>query len=257
MLTPRIALLSVVVLASLAAPAMAQTEPQQAPPGYPPSPPGPPPNYPPAPAGAPTYYPAQPGSYQYVPTTVGVRPGVQTHDGFYLNLQLGPGYSRMSATSGGADVTVSGGGVELSVALGGVVAPNLVIFGQIVGNSAIDPKVEISGLGSGTGNGSATVSGLGAGLTYFVMPANVYLSGSLLATQLAISDENGDDVGKSDLGFGINLSVGKEWWVSDQWGLGGALQFMAARMEDKGSVAGSKPTWTSVAFALALSATFN
>jgi len=240
MTTPRLASLSALLLGALTTPALAQ-------PG------GPPPNYPPAPEP----YPAQPGAYPYGgQTAVGIPPGHETHDGFYLGLQLGPGYSSMSTSSGGADVTVSGGGLELSIAAGGVVAPNLVVFGQIVGNSSIDPKIEIKGFGSGTANGSATVSGFGVGLAYYVMPANVYLSASLLATQLAVADENGDDVGKTDIGAGINLSAGKEWWVSDNWGLGGALQFMAARMKDKGE-AGSKPTWTSVGFALALSATFN
>jgi len=250
MKTPTLALFSALLLGAMAAPAAAQTAP---PPNYPP-----PPSYPPPGPSGPTYYPAaQPGAYPYGQTTVGVHPGYQTHDGFYLGLQMGPGYSSMSASSGGSDITVSGGGIELSLALGGAVAPNLILFGQIVGNSSIDPHIEVSGLGSGDAKGSATVSGFGAGITYYVMPANVYLSGSALATRLTISDEDGNDVGKTNLGFGLNLSVGKEWWVSDNWGLGGAVQFMAARMEDQGEPGGGKPTWTSVAFALALSATFN
>jgi hypothetical protein len=65
-------------------------------------------------------------------------------------------------------------------------------------------------------------------------------------------------VGKSDLGFGVNASVGKEWWVSENWGVGAALQFMAATMKDHQVFAGdSKPTWTAIGFALLFSATFN
>src|SRR5688572_7367092 len=149
-------------LGALAAPAAAQ-------PG------APPPNY----AAPPTY--GQAGSYPAV-GVVPRLPGYQTHDGFYLNLQLGPGYTSMSASAGGTDVTISGGGAAFSLALGGAVAPNLILFGQVLADSSVDPKVKVGAL-SANADGSVTVAGFGAGLAYYVMPANVFLLGSALATQ--------------------------------------------------------------------------
>jgi hypothetical protein len=236
-LTP--AVLSTVLLGVLAAPAFGQG--------------APPPNYPPPPPGY-TYAPAPGNTYPAVAVTP--QPGYQTHDGFYLQLQLGPGYTTMSAEANGSKLTVSGGGIGLSIAAGGAIAPNLILFGQIVGNGAVEPKVESGGL-SGTADGSATVSGFGGGITYYVMPANLYLSASLLAAQLSISNQDGREVGESDIGVGINLSTGLEFWVSDNWGLGGAIQFMAARMPDKAPAGVAKPTWTTVGLAFMLSATFN
>jgi hypothetical protein len=49
--------------------------------------------------------------------------------------------------------------------------------------------------------------------------------------------------------------IGKEWWVSDNWGLGIAGQFFAGRMND--SEAPGAPTWETTAAALVFSATCN
>src|SRR4051812_37727334 len=79
--------------AAAPAPAPAPTPP----PGYPPAPPpgyppGPPPGYPPGSYGAPYSAP-----YPYQRVNLGKPPGAERHDGFYLNMQLGPGYVSMSA----------------------------------------------------------------------------------------------------------------------------------------------------------------
>ena len=62
---------------------------------------------------------------------------------------------------------------------------------------------------------------------------------------------------ESEGGIGVNLVGGKEWWVSDNWGLGVAGQLFGARVKDKEVVMGSKPTWMLVGFSLAFTATFN
>jgi hypothetical protein len=58
------------------------------------------------------------------------------------------------------------------------------------------------------------------------MPYNTFISGTLLFTRLVWSE---DDLGEEDSeadneysepGVGLSLSVGKEWWVSSNWGLG-------------------------------------
>ena len=56
------------------------------------------------------------------------------------------------------------------------------------------------------------------------------------------------------VGFGATLSVGKEWWVSERWGVGIAGQFSFGSNKDKGP--GSPPTWTTITPALAFSASF-
>lgn len=240
-------LASSLFLGALSAPALAQQGP-------------PPPSYPAAP---PSGYPAPAPGYPATYPAVGViprPPGYETHDGFYLNLQLGPGYTSMSASADGLDVTISGGGAAFSLGIGGAVAPNFILFGHLLGHSSIDPKVEIKNVGSGTADGSATVSGFGVGAAYYVMPVNLFIGGSALATQLSADDNDPSttDENTSEIGFGVSVMAGKEWWVSDNWGLGAALQFLAATMKDKATAnTGSKPSWTTVSLGLTLSATFN
>src|SRR5262245_43478355 len=126
--------------------AQAQPGPGGAPPGYPP------PGYPP-PAPA---YPA--GAYGAAPIP---RSGVNEHDGVFVRLLLGGGYNRMSTDVQGFEVNVSGGGVSSTIAVGGAVTPHIVIFGEAGGSNAINPDVEVTGLVSGQGEGSAGVQGIG------------------------------------------------------------------------------------------------
>ena len=263
-------------IAALARSARAQTQPgpapapspqappppayPQAPPGYPPAPPG----YPQAPPGYPPGYPpppppGYPAPYPYgypAAALVGSRaPGAERHDGFYLRIQLGPGYTRMTSSDGGAgELTIKGSGAGFTLALGGAVAENLIVFGELGGDSASQPSFEVNGNTLGNADGSAGVSGIGVGLAYYIMPTNLYLSGALLGARLS-SRDRANNTSTSDLGVGVDLSLGKEWWVSDNWGLGIAAQFLAAHIKDGSD--GTDVTWNALGFALAFSATFN
>src|SRR2546421_402607 len=107
-----------------------------------------------------------------------------------------PGHSGRVCLCLGPERTAAPEHAELSAA-GGAIAPNLIIFGQAVVDSAIDPKIEETGIGSANGKGSADLTGVGGGIAYYVMPANLYLSASLLASRVRIADENGNEVGRS------------------------------------------------------------
>jgi hypothetical protein len=48
--------------------------------------------------------------------------------------------------------------------------------------------------------------------------------------------------------------VGKEWWISQNWGFGLAGEFIAASMKDETD---PKVTWTASAYSLLFSATYN
>jgi hypothetical protein len=246
--------------AQTAAPPAADAPPLAPPPGYPPPgypppgypPPGyPPPGYPPPPGyGAPAY-PAPPPAHA---------PGFQLHDGVYTRLTLGGGYTRMSASASGSDIVVSGGSVGLGVAVGGAITEHLVIYGAFAFTTIGSPTVSVDGMSSDNGGVSADSVGFGAGVAYYLEPANVYLAGTLLANEIEIDDSNGNTLGKTKLGVGVEALIGKEWWVSDNWGLGVAGQFLWASMKDNddgGLTGGVTPTWTSTSFSVLFSATYN
>jgi hypothetical protein len=51
-----------------------------------------------------------------------------------------------------------------------------------------------------------------------------YVSGTFAFSQISLQDENNDEVADTEFGPGLSLVLGKEWWVSDNWGLGVAGQ---------------------------------
>jgi hypothetical protein len=205
----------------------------------------PPPGYAaPAPYGAPPAYAAP--AYQV--------PGSHQHDGFFLRLTLGPGYLHNSASYQGQTIKLSGVGGTFGVAAGGVISPNLVIYGEAIGTTVTDPSYD-EGSGSVTANDTTlSTVGIGPGIAYY-LDGNAYLSATLALTKMSWSyDSYGYSTSyDTDWGFGGSLSGGKEWWVSDNWGLGVAGQLMLASMKDQEVDA----RWTSIAVSVLFSATYN
>jgi hypothetical protein len=257
--------------AATPAPAVAQPAAAQVPsaaPGYPPpavaypppgyaSPPGyyPPPGYAPPPG----YYPppgyAPPGAY-YPQPDLGPPPGHHLHDGFYMRLTMGPGYLNAKYNVGGQDATISGGGMAMAFAFGGSVTPNLVIYGEFMGTVAMDPKLERGETSQNTGF-DVNLFGIGPGVAYYLEPMNMYFSGTLAFSQVTASSSSSgssnDTADLTNMGIGGSFMVGKEWWVSHDWGLGiaGMLHLASMKMKIVDS------TMTAAAFSILFSATYN
>lgn len=151
--------------------------------------------------------------------------GPKDHVGLLLRLTAGGMY----ASSGDDGVDLSGVGGDFTFALGGCVSENFALHGTLFSWSLSNPDVEIGAL-EGELDGSYSMSAYGGGVTYYFMPANVYLSGSLGLGFLTIDTDSGDDT--SDPGFAMDLSVGKEWWVGNSWGLGLAGVFGFHSIDD-------------------------
>ena len=178
----------------------------------------------------------------------------RTHDGFFLRLSAGGGGASSKIEDPSASVDFSGTSGEMNIAVGGMVQPNLAIHGTIWGWSVSDPDadVTIAGLGSvsGTLNGTATMSGFGPGVTYYFMPINMYASASVGIGKLKL---DGDVTGETNTGFAMDLTLGKEWWVGQNWGLGLAGGFSYHSLPDKDV----SESWSGSSFALRFSATMN
>jgi len=164
------------------------------------------------------------------------------HDGTYVRLFLGGGRIAVDESFG--------------VAVGGAVVENLIVYGEFYFMNADDPTGEVGGA-SGTLTGSSLVSGgIGPGIAYYIQPVNLYVSATVSASKVQIQDANTQDVqASSKWGLGVSTMIGKEFWVSDNWGLGAALQFHYASMED--NVPSPAPTIHANAIHLLFSTTFN
>lgn len=81
---------------------------------------------------------------------------------------------------------------------------------------------------------------LGVGLTYYIMPANVFLSGTVGVGRFALTkptdDQDDDERIETNPGLSLHAKIGKEWWVSDNWGLGLAAGYgwLGAKRDESG-----------------------
>lgn len=180
------------------------------------------------------------------------RAGVRTHDGFFLQMDLGLGGFGTSAEQGGTEMELSGGAGQFSIGVGGAVTPNFILAGQLWGVSAPDPTVELNGADLGEADGTVSLSGIGVQAVYYFMPINLFISVTPSITQVSFDD--GTATGETETGFGLKFAVGKEWWVSDNWAVGLNGQLAYSSNDDKGAGA---PTWGTGWFGVAFSATYN
>ena len=171
-------------------------------------------------------------------------PGAHAHDGLFLRFTGGPGFGIYNGT--GQVVTVEGAVVTDpsneasqvggSISLGGTIGENLILHGDIWGSVVSTEKKE-----SLLYQDFATVV-VGLGVTYYWMPVNIYVTGSIgmansiLVLHAGTQTDSQDDLARDlTTGVGATVMVGKEWWVSDNWALGVALQGEFTYAEDEDS----------------------
>jgi hypothetical protein len=151
--------------------------------------------------------------------------------------------------------TLSGRGSSLALSVGYALTHRLVLLTEFYEAYVLDPSGEITEITD------FDLHGVGAGARYYVVPANVFVAGSLLLSKLTFHDGEPAD-GKygvsvaSDWGLTGRISAGKEWWISGEWGLGVAGELLLGR------VATSQDTSLAASYAvrgvsLLVSATFN
>jgi hypothetical protein len=175
--------------------------------------------------------------------------GVHQHDGFYLRLAAGPGYAQLTEDIMGSDFELSGLASCFRIQIGGTVSENLIIYGEMGGVVTYNPDFKLAGETFETSETQMTMSDFGPGLTYYFMPANIYLSFSALLSSVRLKVD--EDESDSDPGFGLNAMVGKEWWVGDDWGIGAAFYIYFSTMNDEDN------TINNFSIGALFSATFN
>lgn len=171
-------------------------------------------------------------------------PGVHAHDGLFLRFTGGPGFGIYNGTGDVVttageiigDPSNEGSQVGGSISLGGSVGENLILHGDIW-FSVVSTEKKHSDLYQEFG--TAVV---GLGVTYYWMPVNMYVTGSIgMANSFLVLHEGTSTNSNEDLardittGVGLAVMVGKEWWVSDNWALGVALQGEFTYAEDEDS----------------------
>jgi hypothetical protein len=163
------------------------------------------------------------------------QPRGEPHDSFYLRGGFGAGLSLISGEGvGGVDYSSTGFSLPFEAVVGYALVPNLILGGTLV----LMPQVA----GDGSVDGGADLSGVtafawytGPSITYYFMPVNVFIGGSFGFGQGAAEGDielplglSGQFDVESDIGFGFNFAVGKQWHLAERFGFGvsGIFQFL-------------------------------
>ncbi|HET9251063.1 MAG TPA: hypothetical protein VFP58_02975 [Candidatus Eisenbacteria bacterium] len=147
----------------------------------------------------------------------------RTHDGFFLRLSAGAGSAKTGIEVFGLDTDLKGTSGDLNIAVGAMIARNLALHGTLFGWAIQGPDLTFEGETEQEDDGVVAMSAWGGGLTYYFMPVNLYVSGTLGVGSLVFETDDIDEDSGSDLVGEITL--GKEWWVGDSWGLGIAASY--------------------------------
>ncbi len=227
--------------------------------------PPPPPGYPPPGTAPPGYAPPPPGYYYgpppagYVPPVLTAPPpvpGYQKHDGFFLRLLLGPAATSVSADAGDGSLSISGGGFVFALGLGGALMPDLILYCDIALSSSSNPTVK-SGRTSLVAKGTdLDFFHIGPAVAYY-LTTNTYVAASIGISSIHLVDrDSGDTTKETGNGLGLSATVGHEFWVSTNWGLGIAGRVGAGRIKDK-TLFNQSLAWRASSYSLLFSATFN
>ena len=174
------------------------------------------------------YYGTAPGA-----TAAPAEPkGFHTHDGFYFNYSAGFGYGWLHEDIGEYDGEADWHGPAIygSYKLGGCPVEGFAIYALLGAVVVSKPEGDIDlgyGKSSGKSKDDYELGFFGAGFTwygpgnFFVSPAVAFGAGSVRAYDPGYEDD-------SNGGLVFSLDVGKEWWVSANWGLGIGLAYRYA-----------------------------
>lgn len=161
----------------------------------------------------------------------------KTHDGFFLNGILGLGYGNYieNYKNDGIKLKAEGSQVEFGIKVGGAVIQNLILHGFIETTTFTEglevqtnDQQKIDNI-LAEDNYVQTLF-LGGGTTYYLPGENnIYLSASLGA--VFYTEYQVNFLGKTkkisthEPSVGFILSIGKEWWVGNELGLGVAATY--------------------------------
>jgi hypothetical protein len=171
------------------------------------------------------------------------------HLGGYLRPDLGFGY--VSASSSSNDASISGAAATFGIAAGGAVAEDVILAFHFWDVVATNPTLSAGGATVNNADATLTIIAFGPQITTYSTD-DLYFSITPSLTRATLSSQGVDS--STNWGFGARAALGKEWWVSDHWGLGLAAHFSLSINQDSGSNA---PTWTGWGATLAFSATYN
>ncbi|MBP7603366.1 MAG: hypothetical protein KBA15_05530 [Spirochaetes bacterium] len=184
------------------------------------------------------------------------KPGAHRHDGFFLRAQLGFGSgATVIEDYQGDDLETSGAATTFNLQIGYAIFDNFILF--LENGASVMPESKLkhpSAISEAQKENDVAISTFGLGFSWYWMPYNIYIAPVL---SLSVTEYDGAMIkGDSRGGSGLSLSIGKEWWVSANWGLGVAL-FIFGGGDTVKDQNGIKYDMSSSVFGIMFTATYN
>lgn len=144
----------------------------------------------------------------------------ETHDGFYLQLDLGFGYLSSSAEIGAQTITYSGATVPSALLMGGTVGP-VVIGGGLFTDYAFSPSASVEGGQSiPLDDVSLTLIGIGVFADIYPDPNKGLHFQPFIGWGGLEASVSGNAGGSDPTGLVLAVGAGYDWFVSDNWSIG-------------------------------------
>lgn len=184
--------------------------------------------------------------------SISAQNGFHQHDGFYLSMALGSASGDIKYGSSNYSAGTSG---TFDFKIGGAINENLILHATLTSIAKTGPKQTIGSITSKlSDNFSVGQAMLGAGLTYYTK-SNFFLSGSVGSGNFSQISKNPTVNVSTDHGLALQLKLGKEWWVSKNWGLGVSAIMQSCSVSTKSI--GITEDVSATQFGILFNATFN
>jgi hypothetical protein len=170
------------------------------------------------------------------------------HGGFYLRLGLGIALLLMQRDGSvdgnpvteplGADASVTGGAGVFDIAMGGTVGSGVVIGGMLILHNVLSPVLELDDGTSAELGGDLGFHVLAAFVDWFPDVRGGFHFGAGLGMAFAFAPAPDASVFDYVGGIGPALSahLGYDFWISNQWSLGGMLRWTGASLVGQDTV---------------------
>ena len=184
--------------------------------------------------------------------------GHPTNGGLYFSISGGGAYLSINddITNGPYNtMEMKGFGGGFDFKLGAAVKENFILHGDLIGTSSGSINVTVDGdeIGTISGDNSVGTTIFGGGATYYFMPQNIFISGTLGVGGFSITTDG--ETGNTQKGFGMYMKVGKEWWISKNWDLG--FSFAVSYINVNNEAGNMTEKLSGVTVGLSFNATFN
>ncbi len=148
----------------------------------------------------------------------------RTHDGFYARLSLGFASQGTTIDDGvrAPNFHARSGALVIDAMVGGAPAPGIILGGAFLFDRLPSTTFEVDGVQGKTGTMLMTI---GPFIDGYPNPRGGFHLGGTVGPCFARLKNNADFVGTKSNGFGLAAWFGYDWWVADQWSVGGLLRF--------------------------------